>query len=54
MDISYCDKKCPIGNKASEELLAKHNSAFDAAIDFLEFVRDCSKTCPYSGSCDKF
>ena len=45
MDINYCDTKCPIGKKASKEFLAKNNSAYDAAIDFINFVENCSKTC---------
>lgn len=47
MNISYCDKLCPIGSKVSEEILNKNNSAFDAAIDFTYFVEECFKTCPY-------
>ena len=47
MNISYCDKICPLGSKKSEEFLDKNNSVFDAAIDFTYFVEECFKTCPY-------
>jgi hypothetical protein len=47
MNIVYCDKQCPIGMEKSKELLAMHNSAYDAALDFCSFVDKCFKTCPY-------
>lgn len=47
MDINYCGKQCPKGAKASEEILNKNNSAFGAAFDFMEFTKECFKTCPY-------
>ena len=47
MNITYCDKICPIGSKKSEEFLDKSNSAFDAAINFSSFIHKCFETCPY-------
>lgn len=47
MDHTYCDKKCPIGIKASKECLDQSNSAYEAAMDFLSFVDECFKTCPF-------
>lgn len=47
MDIGYCDKICMIGKKASEDFLLKNNSAYDAALDFIFFTKECFKTCPY-------
>ena len=46
VDMTYCDKKCPIGMKASREFLDNNNSAYDAALDFCFFVEECFKTCP--------
>ena len=46
MNCDYCSK-CPIGSQASEKFLDKNNSPYDAAIDFMSFVNECSKTCPY-------
>lgn len=47
MNISYCDKQCPIGIEARNKFLNENNSAYDAAIDFQFFVEECFKTCLY-------
>lgn len=47
INIDCCSKDCPKGKKVSEQLLESNNSAYDAAIDFWAFVKDCSLTCPY-------
>jgi len=47
MDIKYCDNQCNVGIKARDKFLAENNSAYDAAFDFLYFVENCFKTCPY-------
>ena len=47
MNCSYCDKVCPIGRQASKDFLDSNNSAYDAAMDFLAFVENCFRTCPY-------
>ena len=47
MNIRYCDKQCNIGKVKSEEFLNRTNSAYDAAMDFIGFVTECFKTCPY-------
>ena len=48
MDITYCHKKCCIGQQKSDEFLNRNNSAYDAAVDFWFFVDECFKTCPYA------
>lgn len=45
MDNEYCIKHCELGCKKSKELLDKHNSAYDAALDMHWFVEGCKKTC---------
>ncbi len=47
MNITYCDKNCLIGKEKSKEFLDSNNSAYDAAMDFMWFVEECFKTCPY-------
>jgi hypothetical protein len=47
VDFEYCYKRCPAGKKASEELLEKNESVFDAINDFWVFTNECFKTCPY-------
>lgn len=47
MDRKYCDQQCLIGKVKSEEFLNNHNSAYDAALDFIWFTEECFKTCPY-------
>lgn len=47
MDINYCNKKCTIGQAASNKFLDINNSAYDAAMDFRFFVDNCFKTCPH-------
>ena len=47
MDTYCCSKECPKGIKASDECLNKNNSAYDAALDFIAFVNECSKTCSH-------
>ena len=51
MDITYCDKQCPIGIEARNKFLDMHNSAYDAAIDFHFFIEKCLKTCPNKDAC---
>ena len=41
----YCSDKCPIGRAKKEEFLERSNSGYDAALDMLWFVEECSKTC---------
>jgi len=41
----YCIKKCLIGKDVSDKIIAKSNSAFDAAFDMQAFVDKCEKTC---------
>ena len=43
----FCTKECPIGRKKSRELLDRHNSVYDAAMDMYFFVEKCVNTCPY-------
>ena len=47
MNICYCNEKCSKGIKICEELLDKNNSAYDAALDFFAFAKECFKTCPF-------
>ena len=47
MDITYCYNNCTIGKAASDDFLASYNSAFDAAMEFNFFTRNCFKACPY-------
>ena len=47
MNKYCCNSECPKGIKISEELLDKNNSPYDAALDFMAFIKECSKTCPY-------
>jgi hypothetical protein len=41
----YCSDKCPIGKAKKEEFLERSNSGYDAALDMIWFVEECSKTC---------
>lgn len=50
MDITYCYNKCTIGKAASDDFLANHNSAVDAAIEFNFFTQNCFKICPYKSN----
>jgi hypothetical protein len=45
--------KCPIGKKASSDLLNTCDSAFDAAYDFEAFIENCTKTCQYKADIEK-
>ena len=47
MNLNYCNYHCPIGIVAREKFLDENNSAYDAAIDFYFFAKDCFKTCKY-------
>jgi hypothetical protein len=48
-----CIEDCPIGKAKSQELLAGCNSAYDAAMDFIDFVNKCSKECQYKNNLNK-
>jgi hypothetical protein len=47
MDIVFCNEKCPMGIKAKEKFLNENNSAFDAFIDFENFISKCILACEY-------
>jgi hypothetical protein len=47
MDITYCNDTCTVGQAARDDFLASNNSAYDAAMDFRFFVKNCFLTCPH-------
>jgi hypothetical protein len=47
LDISYCFKKCLLGQATAEDILNKNHSVFDAASEFRFFIERCSKNCPF-------
>jgi hypothetical protein len=47
MDLDYCSKECPKGQKAAQEFLDNNDSVFAAASDFWTFTDECFKTCSY-------
>ena len=44
-NIEYCYTLCEKGKAMGEKFLKENNSAFDAALDFQLFVKDCTQTC---------
>lgn len=50
MNITYCDKQCPIGKVASEICLSRNNSAISAAFDFRSFTENCYNECLFKSA----
>ena len=47
MNTNYCYEKCERGKAFADNAIWKCESALDASFEFIHFVEDCFKTCPY-------